>query len=291
METWILLVAIALTITASGFVQSAMGFGFGIVAFVVLPFIVDVRLAHVVVSLSMIGPLSVAVWAYRRGIDWPTGGCCLGGAMLGLPLGLLVFSSVEAGWLVRGTGVAILLMALDGLMVRRERSKQSPLSHWWSAVAGAASGLLSGSIGMGGPPIAAYAARQPWSPRRFKAFLISFSFVLSLLKVSALTVAGWIDQTVLFNCAVAMPFGLAGCQLGIMVSRKIKTRRFRQITMGVLVCLAIGMIYRGQPQHNSTGPKGWQATSAGHAGQPSTYRVSPSSPLQSTTYSPRRATR
>lgn len=247
MEIWFLLAAIAAIITLSSFVQSSMGFGYAIVSLAVLPFVLDVRDANVVVSLSMIVPLLFAVWAYREGIDWRTMVCCLAGSALGLPLGLLIFSTIDADVLVRGTGVAILILAIDGLRPRREADVPRQASRLWSACAGCASGLLAGSVGMGGPPVAAYAARQPWSPNQFKAFLISFSLALSVLKALGLTATGWTTGSALFYTAAAAPFGFLGCQLGIVASRNINARRFRQITMTVLVMLSLGMIVRGQP--------------------------------------------
>ena len=70
MEGWSLLILLAVVIVGSGFVQSSMGFGYAVVALAILPFFVDVRLANIVVSLSILVPLTSAVWTYRRGLDW-----------------------------------------------------------------------------------------------------------------------------------------------------------------------------------------------------------------------------
>jgi uncharacterized membrane protein YfcA len=253
MEAWMLLAAVAVVITISGFVQSSMGFGYAVVALAVLPLVLGVREANIVVSLSMIFPLTLAIWAYREGIDWRTMAFCLAGSAFGLPLGLWIFSTIDPNWLIRATGVVILLLSLDGLR-RREAHDEKPVSRRWSALAGCASGVLSGSVGMGGPPVAAYAARQPWQPNQIKAFLISFSLVLSVMKAAGLVVTGWTDnRTVLLYTAAAIPFGFAGSQVGIIASRNINARRFRQITMAALVVLSLGMIIRGQPgDHQSS---------------------------------------
>ncbi len=247
MDTWTMFFAIAIITTLSGFVQSAMGFGYAIVALAILPLVLDIQTANILVSLSIILPLAVAVWAYRHGIDWTTMASCLAGASLGLALGLVVFSTVDGDWLTRATGIVILLLALDSLRMHGNREAQPRFSKGWSAVAGAVGGLLSGSIGIGGPPLAVYAARQMWSPVRFKAFLAGVSLLLSLLKGLGLAATGWIDQTVLVYSAAAVPFGLVGCQLGIVVSRNFNAHRFQRVTMGLLALLAIGMIVRGQP--------------------------------------------
>ncbi len=247
MDNWTLFITIAVVITAAGFVQSAMGFGYAIVALAILPLVIDIRMANIVVSLSVILPLGAAVWAYRHEIDWPTIAWCLTGSVVGLAFGLIVFSTIDATWLMRATGGVIFLLALDGLRTRRDTETQRQFSHGWSAVAGAAGGVLSGSIGMGGPPIVAFAARQTWSPVRVKAFLTSVALILSVLKGVGLAATGWVDQAVLFYSGASIPFGLAGSHLGVVASRNMNPQLFRKITMLVLLLLSIGMIVRGQP--------------------------------------------
>ena len=253
MATWILLLAVALTMTASGFVQSALGFGYAIVALAILPYVLDIRAANVVVSLSVILPTILAVRAYRNEIDWSAVAYSLVGALVGLPIGLFIFSTINPDWLVRGTGVAILLLALDGPKSRRTDAEQQDSSRWWSAVAGGASGLLSGSIGMGGPPVVAYAVRQPWTPNRMRAFLVTFLLISAICRGIGLAVCGWVTQQVLFYALATLPFALLGCQLGIRLARDINAQNFRIIMTAVLVCLSLGMIVRGQPpRHDET---------------------------------------
>ncbi len=248
MEGWYFL-AVAIVIAGSAFIQSSIGFGYAVVALAVLPFFVEVRQANIVVSLSILVPLTSALWMYRRGLDWRMMFWCLGGAVFGLPVGFYVFSAFEEDWLIRGTGLVIFLVAVDGFRTRRDRPDKAT-SPVWSVAAGAASGLLAGSVGVGGPPVAAYAARQDWSATRFKAFVISFSLMLSLLKAFGLFAGGWINQTILLYSVAVVPFGLAGGYLGAVVSRNIDGRLVRRLAMVMLLILSVGMIIRGQPQRS-----------------------------------------
>ena len=59
MEPWIDFVSIGLIALAAGFVHSAIGFGFGIVAISLIPIVMDVRTAHVVVSISSVPIVSM----------------------------------------------------------------------------------------------------------------------------------------------------------------------------------------------------------------------------------------
>ena len=252
MDGWILIcLMVALVITGSGFVQGAMGFGYAIVALAVLPFYLNVRLANLVVSLSAVAPLVLAMWSYRRGLDRRLLAICLSGAVVGLPLGLVVFMAVEAHWLLRGTGLAILIFAIQGLRTQ-PNEVVGTASRWGSALAGVTSGFLSGSVGIGGPPVAVYAAGQSWSPERFKAFVLSFSLVLVLMKAVGLAATGLLGSDVLWLSVVAAPFGFLGTWLGVRASKNINAVRFRQIAMAMLVLISLDMILREKPSLPAT---------------------------------------
>jgi len=260
MEGWLLFLVLALVIAGAGFVQSSLGFGYAVVALSILPFFVDVRFANLVVSLSVLVPLAAAVWTYRTGLDWRLLAWCLSGALLGLPIGLLVFVTLDADWLVRGTGLVILLIVLDSFRQQGEPSPR-PISPLWTVAAGAASGMLVGAVGMGGPPVVAYAARQAWSAVRFKAFLISFLLILAGLRACSLAATGWIDGRVLWYSLAVVPFGLAGGHLGTLASRRIDGLRIRRTAMVLLLFLSAGMILRGHPRSMAS------ADSSGNGGQ------------------------
>jgi uncharacterized membrane protein YfcA len=120
-EFWFLLGTIAAIAILAGFVHSAIGFGFGIVAISLMPFVIDARSAHIVISLSSVPMLMMAAWAYREGIEWAALKQALLGAAIFLPPGLFLFELVSLDWLVRGTGLAILCMVL---LSSRNRNSQ-----------------------------------------------------------------------------------------------------------------------------------------------------------------------
>ncbi len=234
----------AAIISISAFVQCALGFGYAVVALSAFSYFVNIREANVVVSLSILAPLTFGVWSCRRDLNCSILLICLGGAAIGLPLGLFVFCKIDAGLLIRITGLLVFLLALDGLFSRRsDRSEKSP-SLFWTTIAGASGGLLAGATGMGGPPVAAYALRQSWPAQQIKAFLFGFSLLLAMLRAVGLAATGWIDQTLLLYSLAAVLFAVAGGYVGLHVSRDIDTRKFRRLTMVALMLLSMGMIVR-----------------------------------------------
>ncbi|MFV1966665.1 MAG: sulfite exporter TauE/SafE family protein [Pirellulaceae bacterium] len=248
MDGWLFLSLVFVVVfTTSGFVQSTMGFGYAMVALAVLPYFMDIRLGNLIVSLSMLVPMLYTTLTYRRQIQPLPLVSSLAGAAIGLPIGLIAFAFVDPNWLVRGTGVVILLTVLDGVHRGRRRTALRTPSKAWSLSAGLASGFLSGSVGIGGPPVAAYASRQPWSPGEFKAFVLSFSLAVVTLRVIGLFVTGFLSRDVLLFSAAAVPFGYLGAWLGAVASKRINARRFRQLTFTLLAFSSVGMIIHGRP--------------------------------------------
>ena len=243
MDSWNLML-FALVMTGAGFTQSCIGFGYAAVAMSFLPYFMDVRLGNLSVSLSAIAPMVIAIWWYRKQLDWTNLSWTLLGALLMMPVGLLAFAYLPADILVRGTGLAILLILLQQKPTKGFPQLSASM-RFGCARAGAISGFLAGAVGIGGPPIAAFAYRQPWDPRRFKVFVLAFLLAESLIKVAGVAAVGWVDRKVLVHTAVAIPFALAGGQLGILMAKRMHPDRFRRVVLVMLVFASLGMIVRG----------------------------------------------
>ncbi|MFG0333692.1 MAG: sulfite exporter TauE/SafE family protein, partial [Maioricimonas sp. JB049] len=227
------LFGIAATISAT--VQRLLGFGFGLVAMSILPYVMDVRQANVVVSLAAVPTLMMIYWSHRGDVHRRTLQVVLLGALGGLLPGLFLFSMVDSSWLTRGTGAVVLLIAIDLLRGQLPDPQREP-SLAWGVFSGTVSGMLAGAIGIPGPPVAAYGARQPWSPDEFRAFTAGFFLCLGVVKVIALAGTGFIDVPVVTATALSLPFVVVGYQLGAIVAARINAARFRQF---VLIALAI----------------------------------------------------
>lgn len=244
-----LLGIIALSVFAAGFVQSAMGFGYAVTSLAVMCFFVDVHLANLIVSLSSLLPMALAFYHYRHDVVWRDLGGALMGAAVALPVGLLVFKYVPGDWLVRGTGVVILVITIDGL---RKRNPVAPVADaltmnrsLGSCAAGAVSGFLSGAVSIGGPPVAAYVVRQAWTPSRMKGFLVGFMLLLGVYKAGGLVVGQLLDWQVIVWSAVVAPVACVGTSLGVIASRNLDAQRFRQIALLMLALMSVNMLVRG----------------------------------------------
>lgn len=230
----------------AGVVQGLLGFGYALVSLALLPWLfADVRPANLVVSFATLAPLATLAWSLRDELDWRAVRDSLTGATVGLPIGLVAFVYWEPELLARATGLVLLGVALDELRGR----PIIPHALGWSAPigigVGAASGFLAGSVGMPGPPLVAYAGKQKWEPRRFKAFTTAFFTIVAFAKAGAVLAGGLVDDVVLWLALVGMPCTWIGQRLGVWLFRRVSPKLFRQLVFAVLTLLALFLIFPG----------------------------------------------
>ncbi|QGJ71246.1 putative membrane transporter protein [Planctomycetales bacterium 10988] len=249
----------------AGFTQSFLGFGYAIVALSLLPFFFEIHHANVLISFAIVIPMVWLTWLYRGDSDKKAIMSCIWGIALGLPLGIGLFSYLNADWLVRGTGLLIFLIALDGFRSRKEEEPdKGKRPYYWATIAGSAGGFLAGAVGIPGPPIVAYSLRQPWTPTQYRAFNFSVFITLTIYKAVLLGVTGWLTWEVGLWSISVTPLIFIGMGLGILAARKVDAGQFRKLTFLILALTALMMLYRGSPdpEPNPTESIAPQATEA-----------------------------
>ncbi len=246
-DLWFLLGVIAAIAVLSGFIHSAIGFGFGIVAISLMPFVIDARSAHVVVSASSVPMLMMAAWVYREGIEWASLRQSLLGAAIFLPIGLALFESVSLDWLVRGTGLGILGTVLMSL---RNQKAHAEVGNAPGAcfLAGAIAGFLAGAVSIAGPPIAAFALKQDWSQARYKAFVTQCLLAIAIYKAGLLAARGYVAGDAIGQTVIAAACAILGVQLGVVASRRISAARFKRLVAVTLILVSCLMMWRGQSE-------------------------------------------
>ncbi|KAA5545903.1 sulfite exporter TauE/SafE family protein [Roseiconus nitratireducens] len=243
-DGYLLLVAVGVIALVAGFIHSAVGFGFGIVAVTLLPWVIDVEQTHVVTSTASVPVLMMATWAYRRGADFQSLRQALIAAAICLPLGLFAFERMPNDLLVRATGIAVLAMVFQSFRNRRySAGSSSKTGSAW--LAGGFAGFLAGAVSIAGPPIAAFALQQHWPQVRFKAFVNQFLLAVSIYKVLGLSVRGFIDSTVLYQVALIAPLAIIGIQLGARESQNLSAQSYQRFVAAALILLACYFLLRG----------------------------------------------
>ena len=178
--TELLLAAIGVMLCGAA-LQSAVGFGMGMATVPILLWL-GVPLAHAVAFLNGASIVQAAIASHRlRHERQPSLHLRFAlGQWLGLPLGLAcmgLLSTAGRGVTLRAIGVFLLVaVAARALLRPRPRAEVAPA---WTAAAALSSGMLTGTFGMGGPPMVFWSLAHQWTADRVRAFLLTQSVLVS----------------------------------------------------------------------------------------------------------------
>ena len=234
--------AAAAVFALANFVLGLVGFGNGLVAMALLPFlmspvpaIVVLTLYTIVFSMAIFVPLRRDV-AIRPVLDM------LAGTALGIPVGVWVLSTFPISTLNRLIGgmlVAIVLLEWAGLHPRRLVGRS------WAVGAGVLAGLAGGAIGTPGPPVIIYSTTQGWNPRTIKANLQAFFVVNQAVILAGYWWTGLLDaDTWQLAASFALP-AAAGTVLGMLLFHHVDPVKFRRLVFAVLMVAGLVLLVRG----------------------------------------------
>jgi len=234
LETALLAAAVLL----GALTQRATGLGFALVA---APFLVLLTGPTTGVSLS--NALSASLCALvlaRTGRQalWRQVALLAVPALLAIPLGVLVVRSLPDGPLlvaVGGLAIAAVLVVVAG------RRRQLLPGRRSAVVAGALSGFMNVTAGVGGPMVTAYAVSRRWP---LPVFIPTAQATLLLVNVASLVGKG----VPALGTAVWLVSGtalLAGLAAGELVSRRLGATRGLHLVIAVALAGGVATVVRG----------------------------------------------
>lgn len=234
-------IAIFFIVLAAAFLQGMTGFGFGLIAIPLLGFFLSIK-----TSVPLMSLLAVIISLYlsvrlRKNIQLKCAFTLMPAGMTGIPLGIYALQHAPAQGLSIVVGVITVLFTGHQFLTRpTPRNSGKPLT----ILAGFCSGLLGGSLGVGGPPVIIYTALQSWTKEQAKATLASFFALSGLLVISLQAASGMITNEVLHLYALSLPALLVGIFLGAKAYKHLSDRGYRQLTLSLVFLLGCMMLYR-----------------------------------------------
>ncbi|GIX07005.1 MAG: hypothetical protein KatS3mg115_1408 [Candidatus Poribacteria bacterium] len=218
----------------SSVLQGFGGFGFGMLAMSLLPFVLSVRTASVLIALLALFNTGALAWQQRRSVAWRPVGMLLSGSLLGVPLGVWFLDTWPEGPLKRLIGVAVLLYC--GYAAWREHRGAIPAREWstlWCFPIGLTAGILGGAVNTGGPPVIFYIHSQPWKPEQMRATLVVYFFAVTIIKDALLFAQNMVPWEMIVFAGTLPLIGIGG-RLGLLLGRRTPPLLFRRIVLVIL---------------------------------------------------------
>jgi uncharacterized membrane protein YfcA len=233
-----MLLAAAAIILIAAVVHAVTGFGFALVATPLLAMTVDPHTAVVATTLSALAMTVTVAIRQRNFAEWRVAWIALGGTVLGLPLGLLVYRVTSERLLTALIGVGVLVCTV---MVWRQ--VKVPGNTPTLVGVGVLAGALSTSTGTNGPPMVAAFQGMGYDPQKFRATLAVVFGGTSVFSLIGFAVTDQVNADALWIGLVGLPVVQVGYWIGNALFNRIDPQRFRLVVLlALLVSAALTLL-------------------------------------------------
>jgi uncharacterized membrane protein YfcA len=241
---WLLAVIATLLfgMSKAGFGGAAGSLGVPLMALAVpAPFAAAVMLP-ILLAIDLIGLV-----VFRGKADTANLRIILPGAMLGVALGWLTFSHVDARWIKLLIGIEAIAFALDRFRAARSAAIAVPSAPtflpgiFWSGLAGFTSFISHA----GGPPIMQYLMPQNMDKMRLVGTTVIFFTAVNFAKLGPYAQLGLVDLSNLAVSLLLAPAIPVGYFVGYRLLQAVDMRGFNLVTAWTLLAAGTKLVFDG----------------------------------------------
>lgn len=259
MTSWIVTGLTLLVIFVATVVHGIAGFGYAQVSMGLLPLFRSSGAATIIFTITAIFGNGRIWWNVRDEFEWKHWIIPVSGLVLGLPLGIYIFSAFNDTQLRAAIGVVLLVAVILIGSIRQldtvtDRIQESGLNPGWKTgvTAGFLSGIFGGAVAIPGPPMIVYAAFMAasgfWTDRKMKAVLTAFFGTMMVYRVGSLGVTGALTFPLLRDAAVALPGVFIGAWVGTRIFDRVPEALFGWIVLALLTINAAILLSTSIPE-------------------------------------------
>ncbi|NYE01760.1 hypothetical protein BJY21_002944 [Kineosphaera limosa] len=219
---------VGLAIAAGAVTQRVTGIGFALTASPLLVLLLGPFAGVVLANVFGVAVAVLVLAATWRHVQWRRGLLLMIPALVAIVPGAWVARTLPAAWLE----IIIGTMVLAALALVLARPELSPLrGRGGAATAGAISGFMNVTAGVGGPIMAAYAIGSRWPQASFAA---TFQFYTIAVNASSVLAKG--SPQVAAPAYLAGAVGLAcGLAAGQLLARHVTSAQARRFVVAIAV--------------------------------------------------------
>jgi uncharacterized membrane protein YfcA len=234
------LLTVVITMVAS-FVVGITGFGFGLVATPLLVTLMPMSEAVVLVTIASLPLMLQNAATVRTAIPWRDIWPILVTSLPASALGTVVLAHANTNLLriilagVTLLGCLVVIWVPKRVFIFR--------AFPWAYLAGLLGGFIGGATAAGGPPVVLYCLFRGWEKDRVKALLSVYFFFTTIWRLIQLFINGLVPWSVGRMGLLLIVPALGVCYLGTLLFRRMSTVVFRYATIGLLVVMAIRLVF------------------------------------------------
>ena len=227
-----------------GFVNIVTGMGGPMIALPLMVLFMDFSLVILVACLLSVLTNILLVIRFWHYTDWKAVWMLVLGSLPGVGLGVWSLKHIPAFGLEIFLGSMLIAFAVwqmwGGLNLRGSWGDGVLARLGW----GAASGMFTGAVGLGGPPMAVCASMAGWDKNVARAiFGAFFMFSISIAVIFDI-LYGLVTPVVMQHTLVGLPGVLLGTLVGLPAARKIRQETFRRSMMWIVLLGAISLLFK-----------------------------------------------
>lgn len=236
---------VILVFFSAGLVTGITSFGGNLLAIPLISLIVDAKTA-IIGSTIVYFPVCVLITLiYRHHILWRQAISFGIFSLLGAPIGVWLMAIASPRALFFSTGACILIFLIWQLLSSRARAPETRVPAWTCIPFALISGIMTSTVGMGGPPMVIYAYLRKWGKENVLGGLNLAGFIFFVALIPTQWAAGFYNGTVLTIFIFGSVFSILGILAGLPVIRRVNVALFRKLMLIVLAFAAISLIIRG----------------------------------------------
>lgn len=232
---WAIVVVAALLI---GFSKTAIG-GIAMVAVAMFALVLPTKDSTGAVLLLLLTGDLVAIWVYRKHVDWRLIVRLILPVLIGIGLGAVFLAMVDDLVLKRTIGVILLVLLVAGFW----REKLRPHHPAVGAAYGGLAGFTTMVANAGGPPMNLYLLAAGYDKWRFLGTSAWFFFAVNMTKLPVSIGLGIIRPELVALAAVLVPLVLIGTWIGRIVIKRIDQQLFERLVNVFVALTAIYLLF------------------------------------------------
>jgi uncharacterized protein len=228
-----------------GFLQGCIGFGIAMAAVPLMLLVMPAMDVVPLIAWISLANTSTMTWVLRRQVRPRMVLPLAAGCLIGVPIGVQILDAFDGPGLKAAIGA--LLVALSAVLFAGwSRPVRNEGAGLWSV--GLLSGMMSGSTGIGGPPVVLFLSNQDTPRDVFRANIIAYFLLLCLISITVFTLRGAYDRESAGLLAVCIPAVLAGTWGGALLATRIPQELFRRITLLLSACNGLLLVIKNAPE-------------------------------------------